>query len=120
MNNWSGNFSSSCEKFCVFPKLKQLVNGKSKGDVEVNFIKFKEVEDNIVAEVEVINNSPNSIYYAGNENGKNVYETTKFNDLEAKQGIRCGTGLSRQSTYHLHSGESLKMKVHEPLHLNHI
>jgi hypothetical protein len=43
MINWSSNFSFSCENFCVFPKLKQLVNGKSKEDVEVNFIKFKEV-----------------------------------------------------------------------------
>ena len=106
---FNSGYHIRCDKFCVLPKLRKIAGLNPQKEVEVRFIEFVESEDRIYAKIEVVNNSPDSIYYHAYGFGENGLPLFKLNNLTEKVNAICGTGLS---TFHLHSGESMTNKVY--------
>lgn len=102
-------YKITCEKFCLVPKIKSLIKANPQGEVEVKFLGFKEIDEEFVAEVEVINNSPVALYYSAY--GFDGVSPSIFKvDGILQPSSFCGTGLS---TFHIHSGDSHRMNVSE-------
>jgi len=106
----SDEFAMKCGNFCFLPRIKKVAGLNPKGEVEVHFRGFGTDSKNgwNILKFEVINNSPEAIYYYGYDRGINeMYRVMIDGKMSQPFGL-CGTGLQK---LHLHSGESVNFSL---------
>lgn len=99
------SFEINCGNFCLFPKIKKTLHFNQNEEVEIHFKEFKKTEKGVVAVLEVINNSPDSIHYTLVDSDTSPDEQIKFNKEIDAPMMYCGN--SSFNSKHLHSGESV-------------
>lgn len=83
---------------------------KKSGKVEIHFIGFTKGEDGTIAEVEIFNSSPKTIYYWSVSKGF-VDTHIELNGIKSKPIAICGNVAESSKEFPLLSGETMKVTM---------